>query len=254
VKSLPAALLCAVSLLACDSAKPASTPAAATARQAPAGSHPVTVSRSEGALSGTVAESIDAAGYTYVRLSTAQGDTWAAIPQTALKKGQSLTLDVQMVSEGFHSKTLDRTFDRLTFATVAGAARAPAQPAAVAPPTGHLPPSPKAPANVKVARAEGKNAKTVAEVWSARAALKGSSVAVRGTVVKFLPQILGKNWVHLRDGSGSAATKDEDLTVTTQDTAKVGDVVTATGTVHTDKDYGAGYAYPVILEEAKLSR
>jgi hypothetical protein len=216
----------------------------------------VTVSRSEGALSGTVAESIDAAGYTYVRLTTSQGDTWAAIPQTALQKGQPLTLDVQMVTEGFHSKTLNRTFDRLTFATVAGAqaAAAPAQPAAPPLSAAHLSPAPQTPANVKVARAEGKNAKTVSEVWKARGALKGSSVAVRGTVVKFLPQILGKNWVHLRDGSGSAATKDEDLTVTTQDTAKVGDVVTATGTVHTDKDFGAGYAYPVILEEAKLTR
>jgi hypothetical protein len=79
-------------------------------------------------------------------------------------------------------------------------------------------------------------------------------VAVRGTVVKFLPQILGKNWVHLRDGSGSATGKDEDLTVTTQDTAAVGEVVTATGTVFTDRDFGSGYTYPVILEEAKLSR
>lgn len=255
MKSLPASLLCALSLLACDAAKPAPAPAAASARPVSAGGHAMRTSPGARTLSGTVAESLDAAGYTYVRLSTPQGDAWAVIPQTALTKGQPLTLDVQMVSEAFHSKTLDRTFDRLTFATLAGAGRAPTPPAAVAPPAGHpLSPSAQAPKNVKVPRAEGKNAKTISELWKARGALEGTTVAVRGTVVKFLPEILGKNWVHLRDGSGSAGGKDVDLTVTTQDTAAVGEVVTATGTVRTDQDVGAGYRYPVMLEAARLSR
>jgi hypothetical protein len=63
---------------------------------------------------------------------------------------------------------------------------------------------------------------------------------------------MGKNWLHVRDGSGSKAAKDNDLTVTTDVVAKVGDVVTVTGTVSVDKDFGAGYAYPVIVENAKL--
>jgi hypothetical protein len=64
---------------------------------------------------------------------------------------------------------------------------------------------------------------------------------------------MGKNWVHLRDGSGTAG-KDNDITVTTGDRVAVGDVVTAKGTVRVDKDFGAGYAYPVIVEDAKLSK
>ena len=64
---------------------------------------------------------------------------------------------------------------------------------------------------------------------------------------------MNRNWVHLRDGSGAAG-KDNDLTVTTSDNAAVGDVVVVKGTVRLDKDFGAGYAYPVIVEDAKVSK
>jgi hypothetical protein len=65
---------------------------------------------------------------------------------------------------------------------------------------------------------------------------------------------MGRNWLHLRDGTGSSANKDHDLTVTTSETAAVGDVVLVRGTVRKDLDFGAGYAYAVLVEEAKLSR
>lgn len=267
MKRLFASTLCVCAVLACSKA-PAPTASAAgpTARAQPGA--PV----GQGSISGTVAETMDAAGYSYVRLSTASGDVWAAIPEATLQRGQAATIAPQMVNENFHSKTLNRTFDRLIFGTlINGGPTAGAQAGSAALPAGHPAMGSMglgamgmgstqgahgsaAAADVKVPRAEGPNAKTVAELWADRKALENGQVAVRGKVVKFLPQILGKNWVHLHDGSGSAADKTNDLTVTTQDAANVGDVVTATGTVHVDKDYGAGYAYPVILEEAKLSR
>jgi hypothetical protein len=72
-------------------------------------------------------------------------------------------------------------------------------------------------------------------------------------VVKFNGGILGTNWIHLQDGTGSAENGTNDLTVTTSGTASVGDVVTATGTLVTDKDFGAGYTYAVMLENAELT-
>ena len=75
-----------------------------------------------------------------------------------------------------------------------------------------------------------------------------------GKVVKFLPGIMGKNWLHLRDGSGARANGDDDITVTTGDSAAVGDVVLVRGTVRIDKDFGAGYRYAVMVEEAKVSK
>ncbi len=109
-------------------------------------------------------------------------------------------------------------------------------------------------ADVNVARATGPNAHTVAEVVSGRATLNDKPVLVRGKVVKFTADVLGKNWIHLRDGSGSASDGTNDVLVTTMDVAGVGDVVLVMGAVRTDRDLGSGYAYKVLIEEAKLQK
>ncbi|MEI8164619.1 MAG: nucleotide-binding protein, partial [Betaproteobacteria bacterium] len=108
--------------------------------------------------------------------------------------------------------------------------------------------------DVKVAKASGADARTVAEVVSKNAELKDKTVQVRGKVVKFTEAVMGKNWIHLRDGSGSAADKTDDLLVTTKDQAKVGDVVLVKGMVRTDKDFGSGYSYKVLVEDASLQK
>lgn len=106
--------------------------------------------------------------------------------------------------------------------------------------------------NVKVPKAKGENAHTVAEIITKSAALKDKPVLVSGKVVKYNPGIMGKNWLHLRDGSGSASKETNDILVTTQGQAKIGDVVTVKGIVHTDKDFGMGYTYKALIEDATL--
>jgi hypothetical protein len=119
------------------------------------------------------------------------------------------------------------------------------------------PPSPTAPAadlaNVKTAKAEGPEARTVAELWAQKGDLKDKTVAVRGKVVKVTTGVMGKNWLHLRDGSGAEG-KDNDITVTSTDVASINDEVTIRGTVHLDRDLGSGYNYPVIVEDAKVTK
>lgn len=113
----------------------------------------------------------------------------------------------------------------------------------------------KAPASsekIQVEKAKGADAYTVAEVYEKAEKLDKKTVAVRGKVVKVAKGIMGRNWVHLRDGSGDPAKGTNNLVVTTQDVPKVGDVVTAKGTLHKDKDFGAGYKYQVIVEEATV--
>lgn len=94
---------------------------------------------------------------------------------------------------------------------------------------------------------------SVADVFAKKDSLAGKEVTVRGKVMKFSPMIMGKNWVHLQDGSGDPAAGTNDLTLTTMDSAKVGDVVLAKGSLSVNKDFGAGYTYDVILEDAKLT-
>lgn len=111
-------------------------------------------------------------------------------------------------------------------------------------------PSPSGP--IKVEKAKGAGACTVSETHEKAGKLDRKTVVVRGKVVKVSTGIMGKNWVHLRDGSGDSGKGTHDLVVTTQDAPKVGDVVTATGTLRKDKDFGAGYKYKVIVEEATV--
>ena len=105
-----------------------------------------------------------------------------------------------------------------------------------------------------VAKAEGPNGRTVAEVYTNRLALKDKPVTIRAKVVKVTPAVMGKNWVHLRDGSGSAADGTNDLLVTSQGEPKVGDVVVAKGVVKTDVNLGSGYAYKVLVEDVSFQK
>ncbi|HEY5996416.1 MAG TPA: hypothetical protein VIU29_05305 [Candidatus Deferrimicrobiaceae bacterium] len=105
---------------------------------------------------------------------------------------------------------------------------------------------------VKVEKASGKNAYTVAELHAGVAKLDKKPVVVRGKVVKVSKGIMGKNWIHLKDGTGEGETAK--IIATSQDLAAVGDVVTAKGTLYKDKDFGAGYFYKAIVEEAKIGK
>ena len=115
----------------------------------------------------------------------------------------------------------------------------------------------KAPApsgKIKVEKAKGTDACTVSEAYEKAAKLDKKPVVVRGKVVKVSQGIMGKNWVHLQDGSGDPGKGTNNLVVTTQDVPKVGDVVTAKGTLYKDKDFGSGYKYQVIVEEAGVKK
>lgn len=204
-------------------------------------------------VSGKILETMNSGGYTYLRIATPAGDQWAAVRETTVKKGANVAVAVQMVADNFESKTLNRKFDHIIFGTIAGdtgAAMPPnAMAGAIGSPAEHMKAAAVDTANISVEKAPG--GKSVAEVWAEKSELKDKPVTIRGKVVKFLPEIMGKNWLHLRDGSGSHAKGNDDITVTTNEMFKPGEVITVTGTLRLNKDFGAGYSYPVIVEDAK---
>jgi hypothetical protein len=213
--------------------------------QSPAGGAPT--------LGGTVLEVLEAGPYTYLRVKTKEGEVWSAVQKAPVKKGETVTLVPDTVMENFESKALNRKFDRVVFASLATPQAAGASPQqAGASPHGK---SVVAAAKVgKVAKATASDAKTIEEVVAGRTALKGKTVTIRAQVVKVTTGVLNKNWVHLQDGSGSSSKGTHDLLVTTTDTIAVGDVVTAQGTVRIDVAIGPGYAYEVLVEDAKLKK
>ena len=114
-----------------------------------------------------------------------------------------------------------------------------------------VPHAPAQPVNAApVERSPAANGKTVAEVFSARSTLDQTRVTVRGTVVKLTEGILGKNYLHLRDGTGTAEAGDDDLTVTTTEAFSLGETVEVEGQLAIDQDVGVGYTYPALLADA----
>lgn len=208
-------------------------------------SAPSAPAASASGVSGEVLEVKEVESYTYLRLKTKDGETWAAVAKAAVKKGDKVTIENASVMKNFESKSLKRTFPTILFGSLGGAGNATAGAAPVAVKAANSAP-------IKVSKASGANARTVAEVMAKATELKDKPVRVHGKVVKYNAGIMGKNWIHLRDGTGADADNTNDVLVTTLAQTKVGEVVTVSGVVHTNKDFGAGYSYKVLIEDATL--
>jgi hypothetical protein len=213
-----------------------------TAQAAPTQQAPV--------VKGEVLETRSVESYTYLRLKTAEGEIWAAVPTATVKKGAQVTIGNAMTMTNFESKTLNKKFDKIIFGQLVDPNAKPAAPHGAASGSTAGAPAPIA----KVPKATGPDARTIAEVFKGKGTLKDKTVTVRGQVVKVSLGILGKNWLHVQDGSGSAADGTNDIVVTTKGEAAIGDIVTAKGKVRTDVDVGSGYKYAVLIEDAALGK
>lgn len=243
-----------LALLACATSSETATPATAPATEAAPSAAPTASAPQSGVIHAIVEENIPAASYTYTRGRTMDGaEVWAASTGPAPEVGSPVQIATTLPMKDFHSETLNRDFAVIYF--VQSLTDAPPAPSAAgALPEGHpaVPEAPAAPtAEVPVATGAPAGAKKVAEVWAERAALSGRQVTVTGKVVKSTANVMGKNWLHVRDGSGAPGS--DDLTVTSQDSAAVGDQVQVTGVVQIDQDYGSGYSYPVIISGASIA-
>ena len=216
---------------------------------------------------GTVAETMDAGGYSYVLLDMDGEQRWIAGPVTAVAVGDKLITGVGMEMRNFKSNALDRTFDAIYFVgsmeTDDGKAKAETPASDPHAGTGmggmggmggtgggaseHM--------SLDNAGVQGvepvAGGMTVAEIYAGSTNLTDRTVKVRGRVVKFTRNIMGTNWIHIQDGTGSEGTHD--LTVTTGATVQVGDLVLVEGPVSVDRDFGAGYLYAVIIEGAQIT-
>jgi hypothetical protein len=209
------------------------------------------------ALSGKVLQTMDSGGYTYVYIQKINGEkVWVAATAAPVKVGSQVTFKGGMEMANFESKSLKRKFDKIIFAdAVVSDAPVKNDPATNKGASGGS----KAAVSVKdakisVTKATGANAYTVLEIFEKSAKLNGKKVVVRGKVVKVSAGIMGKNWIHIQDGTGAQSKKNHNLVCTSQDMADVDDVVTVTGVLAKDKDFGGGYKYSAILEDSKISK
>lgn len=241
---------------------PASTaPAAAASAAAPAAAAAPQAAPSGTPFSGSIVETMNSGGYTYAQLKGASDTVWIAGAEFDAKVGDVVSVSLDMPMQNFESKTLKRTFPVVYFVaevarngqplSAAGNGASTTGAAAPAMATGHG----ASRDSVQVEKlAPPAGGLSIADVFAKKAALSGKSVTVRGTVVKYNGGILDRNWLHIQDGSGSADAHNNDLTLTSDATFTVGDVVTLSGVLGTSKDFGAGYAYDVIVEKAVAAK
>lgn len=206
--------------------------------------------------SGTVVETMDSSGYTYVRLE--EDDRWVASKTFTVSIGDRVKFADAMEMGEFHSRTLNRTFEKILFTQnleVINAmnAEAHANSEAIATTGDKLGITKSAASAVpevgEITPLDG--GKTIGAIRTEYQQLQGQEVSLRARVMKVSKNILGKNWITLQDGTGTAP--DNKLLATSVELAEIGDLVTATGMVNTDVDLGSGYKYKVVLEETTFS-
>lgn len=186
---------------------------------------------------GVITDSVSAGGYTYMQVEENGQSFWIAGPSNKLPKGTMVQFDEQIWMSNFTSKALDKTFDRLLFVSgVQIAAAAEATPDAVAA-TAPITPS---------------ELYTVEQIFAQKDQLKGKVIAVKGKVTKVSTNIMHRTWVHIQDGTGAEGSNNL-VFRSEKGSAKVGDTIIAQGTVDTERDFGMGYYYSVLIEDSIFS-
>jgi len=194
----------------------------------------------------TAEEVIQTSNYTYLRISENGNENWIAITKQEVEKGKSYYYIPGIEMNNFVSKELNRTFPSILFVD-----KFSDQPIRA-----NINVADSAKGKQEAVQKEGikvetpKGGITIAELYANKDKYAGKTVIIKGEVVKYNAQIMNTNWVHIQDGTKN--NNDFDLTFTTNDETKVGDIVTFEGTVTLKKDFGAGYFYEVIVENAKL--
>jgi len=198
---------------------------------------------------GKVTDMVEAAGYTYAEVDTGKEKVWAAASTTPLKIGDMISFTTEMPMKNFHSNSLKRDFPIIYFVNrfiTDEAGQTSASPD-MALPHGNIKPTPEAKPVEGIDKVKGGN--TIAEIHADKQALNGKAIRVRGQVTKFTPNVMGKNWIHIKDSSTL-----DDLTITTSNTTAVDAVVIIEGKLALDKDFGYGYVYPLIVEDASVTK
>ena len=196
-----------------------------------------------------VLEVLQTSNYTYLRVYENVSERWVAVSRMDVKKGDKLYYDNALQMNNFHSKELDRDFEIIYFINKVSQGPVSGEAPKAQMPANHSG-NAKASAKSNVELEKTGEEITVAQVFEKRAAFADKEIEIRGIVVKVNKQVMGKNWIHIQDGTDHDGSFD--LTITSQDLPEKGDEVTFKGTIILNKDFGAGYFYDVIMEDASM--
>lgn len=193
-----------------------------------------------------VKEVIQTSSYTYVLLEEEDAQYWAAVSKAEIEEGKTYYYDSFMEMKDFPSKELNKTFESIYFLSDLSSEPIPsAAEMAEQQHTGKV--NTGVNETISVEPVEG--GVSIEELYKNKNDYAEQVITVTGQVTKVNTGIMGKNWLHIQDGTADG--ENYDLTITTDDIASMGDVVIFQGKISLNKDFGYGYAYDVLMEDAK---
>lgn len=198
----------------------------------------------------TAKEVIKGNTYTYINGSNGKKNIWVAIRNQPIEKNKTYYFTEALEMKNFHSKELDRKFASILFLNSISDQPLKAKKASM---PMHTSPKMKNPAKRIEVSMESKDGVTsLSDLFSHKEKYNGKEIVVHGKVAKFNTNILGKNWVHIQDGTEHDG--EFDLTITTNTSTSVGELVEYRGIITLNKDFGAGYTYDIIMENATSTK
>ncbi len=205
---------------------------------------------------GIIISKFKSGNYIYIEFKDKEEVKWAAAYAVVAAKGDMIELRNPMEMRDFYSKSLKRKFKTIYFTGVINAVYPNSKKKETGKIPGKMSHGMKKKATLKTVVKPGSVKKaaggyTVSECFKLRSELKNKIVSVRGIAVKVSSKILGKNWVHLQDGSGEPG--ENDITVTTKKDIKKGDIILVLGKIQFQKSIGSGYIFPAIIEDADIT-
>jgi hypothetical protein len=203
-----------------------------------------------------VVEVIQGGSYTYIKAKENMAEKWMAVSKQDVQTGGVYYYDEGLPMNNFHSKEIDRTFEEIFFVNTISTT--PIEKGAMAG-MGGMGGTEASPSHMGKVTNEQNSAITlekkageitVAQIFANRNDYSDKEVEIRGIVVKVNEQVMGKNWIHIQDGTNDNG--NFDLTVTSTELPAVNDEITVKGKVILNKDFGYGYSYEVIMEDATI--
>ncbi|RUT79931.1 hypothetical protein [Ancylomarina longa] len=194
-----------------------------------------------------VSKVIEGGTYSYLKGNNGTADIWVAIQKQAITVGNTYYYKGALEMKDFHSKELDRDFPVIYFLNEISDKIATSNPAI---PASHMKKSTAKKLEVTIEAEEGVT--NLSALFAKKAELSGKKITVKGKVAKFNKNIMGKNWIHIQDGSEFEG--NFDLAITSADMVSIGQIVKFKGVITLNKDFGAGYSYDVIMENAILEK
>jgi len=198
-----------------------------------------------GTENGIVKEVLQTSNYTYLLLDIEGNETWIAAVKMDAKVGQKYYFVQNMEMENFQSKELNRIFEKILFVQQIST-----DPGVF---TDKTQKQSDYKSDIKVTKQDveigsEKGITSISDIYSNKNKYNGAVLIVKGVVTKYNPGIMNKNWIHLQDGTESDG--HFDLVITTLENSQVGDTLTLSGKLLLDKDFGYGYKYDVLMEDA----